>query len=58
MRFLLPVELVRILQKEGEKSSTLVVVIDGQTISYGLPRDKLLHLLESGFEALRRQEIA
>ena len=52
------VELARVLQREGEKSSTLVVVIDGKTISYALPRDKLLHLLESGFEALRRQGVA
>ena len=50
------IESARVLQRAGENIATLSIVVGGQNLMFVLERAKLLRLLESGFEALRRQE--
>lgn len=51
-----PVDSARILQAPGEDIAVLSVVEGGKVVTFDLARAKLLVLLETGFEALRRQE--
>lgn len=50
------VDSAMILQKDGDDTGTLCVVVGGQSRMWELPREKILRLIESGVAAIRKQE--
>ena len=46
----------RVLQKTGERGATLCIVVGGVTQMVRLSRPRLLTLIATGVEALRKQD--